>query len=115
MSYRVAQFHLDDFVLDHNAVADSLNQACQRDNRQYRISGICQTLNDRVVIVFEEDYDGQKWSYIIKPFGGETAADITGDIHARWQGKFATKGLVQLNGQSLGVFEHAASPREHIE
>jgi len=115
MSYRVAQFHLDDFVLDHDSVADALNQACHRDQRHYRISGICQALNDRVVFVFEEDYDGREWNYVIKPFEGETAADITGEIHSRWQGKFATKGLIQLNGLALGVFETADTSRNYVD
>lgn len=115
MSYRVAQFHLDDFVLDHDAVAESLNQACHRDHCHYRISGICQTLNDRVVVVFEEDYEGRDWRYVIKPFSGETAADVVGEVHSRWQGKFSTKGLIQLNGQALGIFEQADNSRNYIE
>ncbi|OVE77832.1 hypothetical protein BVX99_01585 [bacterium F16] len=114
MSYRVAQYHLDDFILDYDSVAESLNSACHRDHRHYRISGICQSLNDHVVFIFEEDYNGHKWTYVIKPFSGETATEIAGDVHSRWQGKFATKGLIQLNGQALGVFEHAESPRKHV-
>ena len=115
MSYRVAQFHLDDFVLDYDSIADSLNDACHRDHKRYRISGVCQSLDDRVVVVFEQDYDGRDWRYVIKPFCGETAAEITGDVHSRWQGKFSTKGLIQLSGQALGIFEQAESVRKHVE
>ena len=114
MSYRIVQYHLDDFVSDCESVESSLNDACRRDRRHYRISGICQALNDRVVFVFEEDSSNEEWTYVVRPFDGETSADIVGEIHSRWQGKFSTKGLVQLSGSSLGIFERSTSVRTHV-
>ncbi|OVE81522.1 hypothetical protein BVY04_03015 [bacterium M21] len=114
MSYRVVQYHINDFILDYDSVADSFNSACRRDHRHYRISGICQA-QDKVVVVFDEDYDGKIWEYVVKPFPGETPEEIAGEVHARWQGKFATRGLVQVEGQALGVFEHAVAPRTHLD
>jgi hypothetical protein len=115
MSYRIVQYHLDDFISDCESVESSLNDACKRDHRQYRISGICQALNDRVVFVFEEDPSGNQWSYVVRPFSGETSADIVGEVHSRWQGKFSTKGLVQLSGTSLGIFERVTSLRQPVD
>ncbi len=115
MSYRIVQYHLDDFTTDYEAVESGLNDACCRDHRHYRISGMCQTLNERVVFVLEEDHSKGEWNYVIRPFQGETAADVVGEIHSRWQGKFSTKGLVQLSGTALGVFEQAKNARKHVD
>ena len=115
MSYRVVQYHLDDFVTDSESVEASINEACRRDHRRYRMSGVCQTMDDRVVFLFEEDATGEDWNYVVKPFAGETAADVVGEVHSRWQGKYSTRGLVQLNQTALGIFESSSRARQHAE
>ncbi len=114
MSYRVVQYNIEELIIDYDAVAESLNKACHRDHRQYRMSGTCQGIDD-VIFVFEEDYEGTEWSYVIKPFPGQTAAEIKAEIHTRWQGRFSTRGLIRLTDMYLGVFERAPKIREHMD
>jgi hypothetical protein len=114
MSYRITKYNINDFILDYDNVAESINKTCRRDHLYYRVSGVCQT-NDEVVIAFEEDYDSTEWSYVIKPFPGSTTQDIEGEIHSRWQGKFSTRALVQLPDQALGVFERTPAQRRHLD
>ena len=104
MNYRIAQYNLKELILDHEAVARSLNESCCRDGRHYRVSGLCQT-RDNVIFMLEEDPDGRTWKYVIAPFLGETEADIIADIYSRWQGNFSTRGLIRLANEYLGLFE----------
>ncbi len=104
MNCRIAQYNLKELILDHEAVARSLNEGCRRDDRYYRVSGLCQT-RENVIFMLEEDPDGHAWEYVIVPFLGETEADIIADIYSRWQGNFSTRGLIQLANKYLGLFE----------
>lgn len=108
MNYRIVQYSLREFVLSPADVAASLNVACQRDHRSYRVSGLCQT-PDEVVFLLEDDPGPRRWEYVLAPFPGDSAAEVLGEIRSRWQGQFSTRGLVRLPDQSLGLFERAAT------
>lgn len=116
MSIRILQYDLDDLVVDYEAVTASLNQACRR-RPGYRVEGLCQT-DSSVVLALDPGALEAPGQYVIAPFTGFSAAQIVADIHARYQGKFATRGLIRLPGLLLGLFEkqtpgaRADSPRD---
>ena len=110
MSYRVVQYGLREFVLSPEDVAASLNVACQRDHRHYRVSGLCQT-RDEVIFLLEDDPEQRRWEYVLAAFPGESAEEVAGEIQSRWQGQFSTRGLVRLTDQFLGLFERVPAAR----
>ncbi len=104
MHYSIAQFSLRELILSHQDVCASLNAACRRNGHSHRLAGVLQT-RAFAIFLLEEDASGQDWEYVIEPFPGEEPADICGEIAARWQGSFSTRGQIVLEDKYLGVFE----------
>ena len=101
---KILQFSIDDLIADPDSVAAGLNQACRRAPGQWRVSGLCQT-DHQVLLQLEEGRPDDRFEYVLAPFDGLSGDAIAGELFSRWQGGFATRGMVRLNDQYLGLFE----------
>lgn len=107
MDQQILQFNVDDIALAPEEVAEALTEATNRGGRIWRVTGLCQAY-ERVIFCYTAIGDGPgRIHYRIEPFTSTNYDDILGDLDARWQGGFITRGLIQLdNGQSfVGLFE----------
>ena len=104
MKQRIVIFSIDEIVIDVNAIAQSINDACHRDKTRYRVSGICQN-HDSVLVSLEETNSQNGLKYVLVPFSGTSTDAIKADIFTRWSSGFSTKGLIRLSESYLGLFE----------
>ena len=112
---RILSFHIDEIVIDPVAVGRAINVACSRNHTRYQVSGLCQTY-ENVIFAMEENNSNHKVKYIIAPFSGTSKSEVEADIYTRWSSGFSTKGLIRLPDSFLGLFESfelAACPDLH--
>ena len=108
MDYRIVEFPLQELGIDHTAVAAGLTQAVRRDHRHYRLMAVLQSTR-QVVFVLEVDPQQKDWEYVIDRLPGTQPAELLGQVEARRQGGFHTRGQINLaDGVTLGVFEKEA-------
>lgn len=113
MSLQVVQFDIKEFIIDPDAIAVALTRTCRRNGAHLQVTGVCQTQH-RVLFALDSAPGGGPCRYELKPFTGMTNDEVAADIFSRWKGGFATRGLVQLEDQFLGLFE-IPSPNGQLE
>jgi hypothetical protein len=107
MSYRLFTYPINELIVAPDAVAEALNQACQR-HPGLRLTGVCQS-HDHVCFPTEEAPAGTPAvRYVLAPVHADTTDDLAAELRQRWVSHFTTLGLIYLPNTYLGLFAHPA-------
>ena len=102
---RILKYNVNELVIDHDAIADNLNEACHRNGVDYKLIGIFQ---NRWQVIFSIEPCKEIYHYNIDFFMGPSEEDIIADIYSHWQSDIQTLGMIRVNDEYLGVFEKVA-------
>jgi len=108
MEHKIILFNIDDIAIDPDDVCDSLNEACTKRQRNFRVRGVCQ-LEDRVYFIVVPLKPGEEpEEYVISSIDDISHDGFSTLLQNRYQGGFDMVGTFKVYETYMALFAKPA-------